>query len=88
MRAKFLVPKNNPTTFSIEFADVPQDKREQIVNDLQKVIELRDKLGNKRIEQIHTFLIKESPDFLDKILPTLTNADGSPNKGLLSMFGL
>jgi hypothetical protein len=58
------------------------------MNDLQKVIQLRDKLGSERINQIHTFLINEAPDFLDKILPNMMNADGSPNKGLLSMFGL
>ena len=87
MQAKFLVPKNDPNAFSIQFEGIPQEMRQQIMIDLQKVIQLRDKLGSQRIEQIHTFLINESPDFLDKILPNMMNADGSPNKGLLGYLG-
>lgn len=86
MKAKFIVPKNDPNAFSIQFEGIPQEMRQQIMIDLQRVIQLRDKLGSERIEQIHTFLINEAPDFLDNILPNLMNKDGSPIDGLLGRF--
>ena len=86
MKIQIQTYKAQPDTVALVCNEISPEEKQRVANDLKKLSELYKILGHDNVQKVHAFFM-ENPEFMTKIFPMLTNADGSPNVNALKMFG-